>query len=327
MLLGSVLRNLRLFAPAASITVVVEAAYAGILELNPDVDAVLPLPRKAREWPGFIRRLRALRCTQVLDFDNTERTALVTRLSGARQRVTFNRELVPFRGRWFYTALAHVTNHDYETHSIIDTNHALLTTLGIPVQSREVRLVPHAADIAATAKLVMGPQKKVLVHPGTRSPYRLWPVERFAAVCDRLQDESSAQVFIAAGPGERDIARAIRDQAQSHVVLLDQTFTTQRFAALLTQFDVLLCHDSGPMHIAAAVGTPVVALYSSQNATIWRPQGEHHTVLQASLPCACLPESQRPGPCTPGDSYRSYCVRRLDVDTVVRAMRARLLTP
>ena len=323
-LLGSVFRNLRLHWPTARLAALVEAPYAGVLSLNPDVDESLTLPSRLSAWFGFIRRLRRSGFTHVLDFDNTERTALITRASGAGTRVAYNRELIRFRQPWLYTHAAVVRNADYDRQPITTTYHALLTAIGVPIASQQIRLVPRTEDLSAARRLVGGPGKKVLVHPGTRSPYRRWPVERFAAVCDRIQDDLGAQVFVMGGPGELEVARAIRDRCQTHVVLLDQRFSTEQFAALLAQFDLLLCHDSGPMHIAAAVGTTVVALYGSQNAVIWRPNGEDHVVLQTALPCPCLPESERPGACIPTDSYRSYCVRRLEVATVVAAIEAKL---
>jgi ADP-heptose:LPS heptosyltransferase len=79
------------------------------------------------------------------------------------------------------------------------------------------------------------------------------------------------------------------------------------------------------MHVAASVGTPVVALFGSQNAAIWRPLGPRHTVLQTPLPCTCL-GTAAPGPCVPSDSYRSYCVRKLEPDLVFAALRATLTT-
>jgi ADP-heptose:LPS heptosyltransferase len=115
----------------------------------------------------------------------------------------------------------------------------------------------------------------------------------------------------------------IRSRAQSHLVALDRPLPVGEFAALAAQFDVFLCHDSGPMHVAAAVGTPVVALFGSQNATIWRPHGDRHTVLQTPLPCACLGDAA-PTPCVKGDGYRSYCVRLLTVDQVFAAVAAKL---
>lgn len=318
-LLGSVLRNLRLRWPSAWIAVLTEPAYAGVLRLNPDVDAALALPQGAGRWLRFIRELRRDAFTHVLDFDNTDKTALVARVSGAGVRAAFDRELIPFRHRWVYTHAAKVTNAFYDSHHITDTYLALPEAIGVPIVSREVRLVPRADDLAAAQKLVARGGNKVLVHPGSRSPFRVWPVERFAAVCDRLQDQLGAQVFLTAGPGEHPLIEQIRAKARTHLVMLEAPRHVGGLAALLAQFDVFLCHDSGPMHVAAAVGTPVVALFSSQNATIWRPLGARHTILQTPLPCACLgPEA--PTPCVKGDSYRSYCVRKLGVEEVFAAV-------
>ena len=329
-LLGAVARNLRQHRPDARIHLVTEATYAGLAPLQPELTGVLAFPRRATEWPGFVRRLRALRATHALDFDNTERTALVTRLSGAPVRATFDRELIPHRWPRLYTHAAKVTNAFYDSHPIIDTYLALPAAVGVPVVTREPRLVPLAADLAAAARLTGGPRtadprrpRRVLVHPGSRSPFRLWPAERFAAVCDRLQDELDAQVFLTAGPGEEALVDALRRAARTHLVTLRPLTTPGALAALAAQCDVFLGHDSGPMHVAAAAGTPVVALFGGQNATIWRPPGAGHTVLQAPLPCACLGAAV-PGPCVQGDSYRSYCVRHLDVLAVFAAVAATL---
>jgi len=327
-LLGSVLRNLRLHWPGARLTVLTEPAYAGVLALNPDVDAALTFPRSLAGWPGFLRALRRARFTHVLDFDNTDKTALATRLTGAAVRVTFDRETNPFRHRWVYTGHAPITNAFYTSHHITETYLALLAAADVPVVSREIRLVPRPADLAAIAPFAGGlkaksekRKAKILVHPGSRSPFRLWPPERFAAVCDRLQEELGVQVFVVAGPGEQDLVQQIRTHAKFHLVALTQRFTVGQFAALVSQFDLLLCHDSGPMHVAAAVGTPVVALFGSQNATIWRPLGDRATVLQPAQPCSCI-GADAPVPCVRGDSYRSYCVRQLSVDGVFSTLRA-----
>ena len=330
-LLGSVLRNLRLHWPAAKISVLTEAAYADILALNPDVTATLTFPAHAFEWPKFLGALRRARFTHVLDFDNTDKTALVTRASAAEIRVTFDRETNPFRHRWAYTGSAPITNAFYVSRHITETYLALLPAAGIPIVSRDVRLVPRPQDQGAVAPLVGNPppeirhpkSPRVLLHPGSRSPYRLWPAERFAEVCDRLQDELGVQVFVVSGAGEQALVKQIREHARMHVIALEQRLTVGQFAALLTHFDVLLCHDSGPMHIAAAVGTPVVALFGSQNAAIWHPLGENHTVLQTALPCACIGDAA-PTPCDPTDSYRSFCVRKLDADLVYATLKAKL---
>lgn len=325
-LLGSLLRNLRLHWPRAHVAVLAERAYSPVLALNPDVDATPVLPTRALEWLGFVRRLRAARFTHVIDVDNTEKTALVSVLSGARIRVTYDREGNRVRSRWAYSHFVPVSNAGYHTQHITETYLALLQPLGVPVQTRDVRLVPREQDIAAVRALVGPPRsdaarrRRLLIHPGSRSAYRMWPPERFAAVADRLQDQHDIQVFLVAGAGEADIARQIREHARSHLVPIDRKLGIGEFAALLAEFDLMLCHDSGPMHIAAAVGTPVVALYGSQHTAIWHPLGERHTILQTPLPCSCL-GAEAPGPCVQGDSYRSYCVRKLSVDTVCDAVQ------
>ncbi len=324
-LLGSVLRNLRIRWPDAWITVLTEAPYAGVVPLNPDIDAALTFPRRPFAWLRFTRELRRTGFTHVLDFDNTDKTALVTRLTGAGTRATFDRELIPFRYRWVYTHTAKVTNAFYDEHHITETYLALPATIGVPITSREVRLVPRPEDIATAQRLVARGGNKVLVHPGTRSAFRIWPVERFAEVCDRLQDKLGAQVFLTAGPGEQPLIAEIKANAKSHVVTLEAPRDVGGLAALLAQFDAFLCHDSGPMHVAAAVGTPVVALFGSQNATIWRPLGERHSMLQTPLPCTCI-GAAAPLPCIPSDSYRSYCVRKLATDDVFAAITRTLAT-
>ena len=330
-LLGSVVRNLRLHWPAAHITFLTEAAYAGVVPLNPEIDAALTFPHRATEWPGFIRALRRAHFTHVLDFDNTEKTAVVTRFTGAAVRATFDRELIVHRYGRLYTHTAKVTNAFYDSHHITDTYLALPAAIGVPIKSRAIRLVPPAPDVAVAEKLTGGPRTKtgsrpakILLHPGSRSAHRIWPAGRFAAVCDRLQDQLGAQVFLTAGPAEQLLVEEIRRAARSHLVTVPPAIHVGAFAALAAQFDVFVCHDSGPMHIAAGVGVPVVALFGSQNATIWRPVGEKHTVLQAALPCACFPADTLPGACVRGDSYRSYCVRQISEAEVFSAIAARL---
>jgi heptosyltransferase III len=321
-LLGSVLHNLRRHWPEARITLLAEPAYAPIALLHPDVNQIRVFPKRLGAWPGFLRALRRDSFTHVFDFDNTDKTALVARFTGAAFRTTFDRELIPFRHRWVYTHSAKVTNAFYDSHHITDTYLQLLVSAGVPVSERGIKLQPRAADREAVARFTHGTGRKILLHPGSRSRYRIWPAERFAAVCDRVQDELDAQVFIIAGPGERKVAHAILEHTRSHVVVIDQQFTLGHFAAFLQSFDLLLCHDSGPMHIAAGVGTPVIALFGSQNATIWHPVGEHHTTLQTDLPCTCLPAT--PTPCVKEDSYRNYCVRKISVDEVCTAIRKNL---
>ena len=182
--------------------------------------------------------------------------------------------------------------------------------------------MPREKDLAEMGRFAgAGGAPVLLVHPGSRSPCRLWPAESFAAVCDRVQDELGAQAVLVGGPGDAELVAEIRRLARAHILTLPEPPSLPRFAALARLAAVVLCHDSGPMHVAAAVGTPVVALYGSQNAVLFRPAGEHHTLLQPPMPCT---ECVAPGKCVPLDSYRNYCVRRLTVEEVFAAVGAQL---
>jgi len=138
-------------------------------------------------------------------------------------------------------------------------------------------------------------------------------------VCDRVQDELGAQVVLVGGPGEHGILGQIRDLMKTHALAPEEPPSLPRLAALARASTALLCHDSGPMHVAAAVGTPVIALYGSQNPVLFRPPGQGHELLVPPMPCtACV----APEECVTADSYRNLCVRRHTVEDVFGAVRA-----
>lgn len=320
-LLGAVFRALKAHWPDARLAGLVQAAYADVLTINPDVSEVLRLPRRWFEWPRFLRDVRRARFTHVLDLDNTERTALITRASGAAVRVLlYHGDLRP-KLRALYTHHVHDPSGRHEALPITDYYLRSLEPLGVPILDRRVQLEPRTAEIGALRRFVGASGTVVLVHPGSRSPNRVWPAENFAAVCDRVQDELGAQVVLVGGPGERPLLEQIRAHMHTHATVFERTLTVPQFAALARLSTVLLCHDSGPMHVAAATGTRVVAILGSQNAAVFPPSGEGHTLLQPPLPCTrCV----APDRCVPGDSYRTLCVQNVAVERVFDALAATL---
>jgi ADP-heptose:LPS heptosyltransferase len=318
-LLGPVFRNLRLNWPEAHLTALVEPAYAPVLTMNPEVNKTLTLPRRTAEWPGFLRQLIKGKFTCVLDLDNNDRTALIARLTGAPTRVALWHEGTSARWRSFYTAAVRDPAELHEHRSIVDYYLAILAAINVPIVSRKVQLVPRPDDLEAAKKLGPHGIRKLLIHPGSRSPWRIWPAENFATLCDRLRDELGVQVVVVGGPGEQALVAEIKRRARSPIVTIDSSLGVPQFAALAAQFSVMLCHDSGPMHLAAAVGTRIIALLGSQNPVLFAPAGEGHIVLRPPLPClACV----SPDTCLPGDSYHNYCVQNLTIERVFDAVRS-----
>jgi ADP-heptose:LPS heptosyltransferase len=317
-LLGSLLRNLKLHWPDARIVVAVEEGYAGILGLNPDVDSILALPDGVAQWPAFVRNVRGARFTHVFDIDNTERTALVTRLSAAPFRLALHHGTHPLKLAFLYTHRVHDAQDEHENRSITEYYLKALGPAGVPIASREIRLVPVEIEVAEWKRFIGARGRTLLVHPGSRSPMRIWPADRFASVCDRVQDELDTQVVLAGGPGDGALVDQIRGLMKSHVIAPGPVHSQPLFAALARACSAFLCHDSGPMHVAAAVGIPVVAIYGSQNAKLFQPTGKGHRMIVPATPCtACV----SPATCVPQDSYRNLCVQRNSSEDVFFAVR------
>ncbi len=321
-LLGAVFRNLRQYWPESRLAALVEAPYAPVLAMNAEVNETWTLPQRAAEWLPFLWRLRRAGFTHVLDFDNTDKTALLTRTTGAPLRAMLVLENVPTHFPGFYTHRVFVSSKVYSSRSIAETYLGLLRACGVTIYTTdEFRLVPPEADREKVRSLFPAHGPRILLHPGSRSAFRLWPAENFAAVCQALRRESGVSVIIAGGPADQKQLDEIRARVAGDISFAPADLTVSEFAALASACDVVLCHDSGPMHIAAAVGTPVVALFGSQSAVIWRPLGRRHVIIQPPLPCtACV----APDKCNRDDSYRNFCVRRITVDEVLVAVRSQL---
>ena len=327
-LLGAVLRNLRLHWPTARLTVLTERAYAGVLAMNPDADEVLPFPHRVAEWWALWRRLRQARFSHVFDFDNRDKTAFITLASTARHRYGLRHGRPVHLGRFY-------THHEVVPREFLDDRHInhllnrLLIRAGVPIAGDVVELRPLAADIEYVRQLtelanLPKDRPRVLVHPGSRSPYRVWPAENFAAVCNQLQAEGLASITLVAGPAELHLVEEIQKRMTSPVASLRQSFTVPQLGALFASFNRLFCHDSGPMHLATAVGTRVIALFGSQSRTVFGPIGAGHVTLSPPRPCVnCV----SPSTCQPGDAYFNYCVRNITTAEVVAAVRSSLEGP
>lgn len=326
-LLESVFRNLRAHWPESRIVVAIDPAYRALPALHPAINGTLLLPTHLWEWPPFLFRMRREKFTHVLDFDNRPRSALITFLSGAHLRATLRHGQPPRLGK-LYTHRCLVEGEYLVDHHITDFYHRLLREIGVAVSEDKGLLSPSVADleyVRGLPELAFLPRDRprLLVHPGSRSAFRVWPALSFAAVCDALQTEHNVSVVLVASPAERKIVDAIRVYMRTPVTTVQRPLTLSRLAALFSTFDLVLCHDSGPMHLAASVGTRVVALFGSQNKANWHPLGPGHITLQPPLPCVnCV----SPGVCNPNDAYFNHCVRNITVPEVIAAVRTQLQT-
>jgi len=327
------LRNLRHHWPGAWLAVAVDTPYLDALATCPEIDEIIEVPAGrmgartavARWARSLLSVARRGPWDLVFDLARNERALALLLASRARRRVTLAVDGRLSRER-LYTDVVRRTHREMDADHIVDTHNRLLEAVGVPAAFRVPAVpVPERDELAAAAALrrasvpVDDGRRLVLVHPGSGSDARRWPPAYFARVADRLVEQARASVVVLSGPAEPGLARAVVDEMTKPAVLLADVPGIALLYGLLARADLLLCNDSGPMHMAAAVGTPVCALFGSQSATTWAPLGDAgHLTFQAPLPCgsACV----APGECHPEDPMKSFCVRRVRPEEVAETL-------
>jgi lipopolysaccharide heptosyltransferase II len=167
-------------------------------------------------------------------------------------------------------------------------------------------------DDIAGEKLSDGTKRLVMLQPGARYWFKAWPAERFAELAGRLAEKHGCAILIGGDAKERDLAEAIRAGARTSVVPLAGRLTLLQYAAVLKRCALFVGNDNGPMHMAAALGVPVVALFGPSNPAEWGPRGARVEVLYKGLDCRrCFHPT-----CTRGEES---CMRQITVDEVSAA--------
>lgn len=271
-----VIRNLALEFPGARLEFLTEPPAADVLRGNSDLDEVLLFDRRTVSAVGLIRMVRGRRYDLVIDLFGNPRTALVTRLSGARYRVGYR-----FRGRTY--AYNIVTEpRGGEVHNT-QFNLDAIERIAVAIQDRNLYFPiltedhQFADQFMATAGWI---GKRVVAISSSGGWYtKRWGKERFAELADRLIRTHRCAVLLPWGPGEEQDAAEIRAGMHETAQLAPKT-TLKQLGALLSRCSFMVSNDSGPMHIATAVGTPVVGIYGPTNPTLQGPYGEHHQVVR-----------------------------------------------
>jgi ADP-heptose:LPS heptosyltransferase len=327
-LTGPVFRNLRSWQPEARITAVCLEGKRDLLSLAPEISAIVEIPRRRTgsrrsffaRWAGVIRKLRAERYDLVFDLMQTDRSSMLCSLIGARWRVGFVKGPARLRHR-VYTHTAPWREGDGEPDHALDLHLAPLRAAGMPVVTRSIAVEPGRAAVGE----IRDPARPLVAcHPGASSANKCWPLEEFAAACDLLQTELGARVLLLGGAREAPALCTLRSLMRSEPERVLETHSVAELAATLAQADLFFGHDSGPMHVAAAVGTPVVALFGASPPPQWRPLGVDNVVVRPPMPCRPCPF---PALCHPPSPYNMLCVRRItpaEVDAALLEAVARL---
>jgi ADP-heptose:LPS heptosyltransferase len=162
----------------------------------------------------------------------------------------------------------------------------LVTKLGVPLQPAAPRLRLTADELAlaqpffTTHHVDASKQPIVVVHPGSGSEAKRWPVENFAAVIEVLETQLRVRTIVVAGYADADVVARLLSMIHTAQPLVAENWPLLPTAALIGQATVFVGHDSGLTHLAAALGRPTVAIFGPTDPEIWGPRGEHVTVVQ-----------------------------------------------
>jgi lipopolysaccharide heptosyltransferase I len=288
--------TLRARVPGAHLTWIVERREAEVLRDHPALDALVAVDtrrwRRARGLRDIAdvvtavrqtrRRLRAAAFDVALDLQGLLKSGVLAAATRAPLRIGFAAR----RCREPLAAL--FTNRRVEpppaARHVVDQHLALLGPLAVTEPVREFHL---PRDYAAEARtdaflaergLVPG-RRLVVLNPGAGRVDKRWPVERFRVLAERLGEDPDAVVVVVWGPGEEPAARRIAPAANGRAVCAPPT-SLDELVALLRRASVLVAADTGPLHLAAALGTSCVGLYGPTSAVRNGPYGTGHRCLQ-----------------------------------------------
>jgi len=327
-----VLRALKAQAPRVEIDALVYDDTAPMLEGHP---ALAQLHVVGRNWKeeGFLSRialekrlygaLRARGTDLIVHLSEQPRGAWLARALGARYSVA---PVVPGRGAFWRRSFTHLypLARNGRRHKV-EANLDALRRIGLQptMEERHLQFVPGAAAQASVASLLAAaglaasaPRSGYIhIHPASRWSFKCWPVERNAELIDRLSAAHRVVLTAAPEPAEMSLIEKILSKIKSSPVNLAGKLSIRELGALTAKARLFVGVDSMPMHLAAAMGTPAVALFGPSGEQEWRPWRVAHRIVASDHPCR---------PCGNdgcGGGKISECLTTLGVDEVYAAVQ------
>jgi heptosyltransferase-3 len=315
-----VIRALKLASPECEITVCLPAGTEEILAGNRLVNSILPVRRgscdegKLARWLRelkFARMLRNKRFDVVLDLTTSDRSAVITRITGAPIRVGY-RSLKGFFGR--ASLYTNVVQAEHGEH-IVEKQLRLLQPLGIPTAGPSLDFPLEESDRVAVQKLIPKDKPLLQVHPVSRVERKNWQVSFMAELVNSIAKQGFTPVITgSAAADEKHWISELLARLTTPAINLSGKLTLRQLGALSEQARCFVGVDTAPMHIAAAVGTPVIALFGPSSERLWAPICEHRLILSRDdLDCR--------SPCKDKHCAHIACLNGLRPEMVVSRVR------
>ncbi len=267
-----------------------------------------PVWQRLKHYLIFVRALRRFRADICVDIEGEQKSATLSRLSGAPTRIGPPRR----RGHWFYTLSPEPDWQGHRWHGYASLSQPAATA---PATYLPLTPCPNSNERIRALLPTHAGDTRLILHVGATKTYKMWHAEQFASLCQHARRAGLTPVLIGAGHKDRvQIARVQSFLCKPVLDLCDQ-LSLSEFIALLQHSRAYVGNDSGPMHLAAACGIPTVGLFGPTNENLWHPLSPLTRVLRWQ-PCAVQCERSS---CA-HDSYP--CLQRITVNQVMDALSA-----
>ena len=319
------LADLRAIAPAAEIDLIVGSWNADLARAIDPVSRVMSLDAAwlARESQGqtlpslvrAARRWRPGKYDLAINFEPDIRSNLIVAASGATWTAGY--------GSGGGGPLLDVAiEYDTRAHTT-DNARRLVSNIfetAVPDEVSPTLVVPAEAHENASRLLATAEQPLIGVHVSGGRAIKQWPPERFADVARRLIETTGSTIVLTGGPADRSLVEGVKASLpQSRVVDIAGHVDLLTLAGVLERLDLLVTGDTGPMHLAVAVGTPVVAVFGPSDPARYGPSGAYDRIVRIDLPCSpCNRIRLPPARCV---GHTPDCLALIGPDKVFAAAR------
>ena len=320
--IGDVVYNTAVYSPIkkyfseAHLTVLVERPSYDLVSHHPDVDEVLCF-EKGPVWEQikFYSRLMRAKYDVVIDMHEGTRGAVMCYLTRAPIRIGNK----PAKRSFLYNTK--IDFSDLKPKFPIDYQVALIKKMGVPFDSISPAIhISSFAKIRAKALLsqngIKDEDKYCVIHPGTKKIYDQWQYEKFSRLAEIIPKKYGAKVVLTCGPDEKAQVERVTKLVNSSEVVCIQT-GLQELGAITQGASFVVCHNGGYMHLASAMGTPVIALFGVVHPGVWKPLGQRDQVVYKNIECSPCYDHTRKPECYEGDAE---CKRVMEVDDILKAV-------